>query len=173
MHLNDNWQTPSNILDAVRLIMPVISLDPATSLDNPVHADNFCTGAPGTCGLELDWSGYQHIWVNHPYSQTTVWLRKINQTLDAGPSVQIINLAPMSLLSNVSTRRYLRHCYVVPLGRVKFDAPVALQQAREAQGRKGNPGSPRSDVALFMYRFKWSEAAVLASRFRSKVLELH
>lgn len=113
---NDQWQTPPHILEAVREVMPVIGLDPATSPDNPVGALAYCTGLDGDCGLEKDWTSHKTVWINHPYSQTGAWLCKMYQAMGSDPHIQIINLAPMAILSNVGTRGLAKSLDTITLG---------------------------------------------------------
>lgn len=171
--LNDQWQTPPHVLATVRRVMPEVGLDPATSPDNPVGALSYCTGLSGDCGLEKDWSGHKTVWLNHPYSQTATWLCKLYQAMGSDPDIRVINLAPMAVISNVGTRHLLKPCYVVPLGRVKFVPPAALVAEREALGKVADPGSPRSDVGLFMYRFGCNDAYEVAKSLDTITLQLH
>lgn len=63
------WQTPEWFLELVRQVAP-IALDPATALDNPTGARQFCGQGQTMCGLRLQWhiaSAGGLVYVNPPY----------------------------------------------------------------------------------------------------------
>jgi hypothetical protein len=67
--MNNEWYTPEDELARVRVVMPVIDLDPATCLraQRSVRARAYYSlSEDGNDGLKLPWAG--RIWLNPPYS---------------------------------------------------------------------------------------------------------
>jgi len=71
------WYTPPNIIEAARLAMRGIDLDPASSKDanTRVRAAEFYTKFED--GLRRNWHG--RVWLNHPFSRegNGPWIRKL------------------------------------------------------------------------------------------------
>lgn len=83
-----DWQTPEIVLDLVREV-GLISLDPCTSLDNPVNAAHFYTEKED--GLIQPWDTDGVIFVNPPYSDIPKWAEKCAKE---GINNEIIALVP-------------------------------------------------------------------------------
>lgn len=66
--LNDSWRTPSKYIEAARLVLGGIDLDPASSgiANETVKATKYYTKAED--GLDNDWKGT--VWINPPYGKT-------------------------------------------------------------------------------------------------------
>lgn len=118
----NDWETPANVLEAVRRIAP-IGLDPCTTADNPVGAKKFYT--PEHNGLELSWQGFGLCWVNPPYGrQIGPWAEKI--ATSAAWGVEIVALVP----SRTDTKWFHRLMYACDTvlfwkGRLTFDGAPA------------------------------------------------
>ena len=72
-----DWQTPDSVLDLVEQFRH-IRLDPCTTLDNPVGAEEFFT--PADDGLSKDWQMERGglIYVNPPYGrELKKWVGKV------------------------------------------------------------------------------------------------
>lgn len=92
----DDWQTPEEVLERVRRV-GTICLDPCTSLDNPVEAENWFTPAAlnPECndGLALPWIVPGLVYVNFPYSQAARWVRKLLAEVERSQAeIEIVSL---------------------------------------------------------------------------------
>lgn len=89
----DDWGTPELVLERVRRVGP-IALDPCTSLDNPVDAENWFTLAALNPevkdGLALSWQGFGLAYVNPPYSAMAAWADKVAG--EAGAGCEVVTL---------------------------------------------------------------------------------
>lgn len=90
-----DWQTPRKVLDLVRLVGR-IGLDPCTTDDNPVGADDWI--APPSDGLLQEWpsddgAGAFLTYVNPPYGRSLgAWMAKCNE--ESANGAEIIALVP-------------------------------------------------------------------------------
>jgi ParB family chromosome partitioning protein len=118
------WYTPKPIIEAARLVMGGIDLDPASSqaANEVVQANKFFTREQN--GLDRRWKG--RVWMNPPYSQPWIddFCLKLEAEIGAGNVSQAISL------TNNGTETHwgqvlLRGCAAVCFhdGRVKFWAP--------------------------------------------------
>lgn len=66
----NEWFTPTQYIEAARLVMRVIDLDPATSpkAQELIQATQFYTKTDN--GLQHEWHG--HVWLNPPYAQPLI-----------------------------------------------------------------------------------------------------
>lgn len=78
----DTWITPKWIIDKIG----ISDLDPCGFLKDgrPIveTAKNYCTGSAGIIdddGLLKDWSNYESVFVNFPYSESKLWLKKCSE----------------------------------------------------------------------------------------------
>jgi hypothetical protein len=84
------WNTPPDVVDAVRKILGVIELDPCTTPDNPVGACAII--APPDDGILLPWNA-EKIYVNPPYGATIKhWADKVITVAATG--AKIVALVP-------------------------------------------------------------------------------
>ena len=90
---NMGWETPSEVLDRVRLVGP-IALDPCTSPKNPVGAAKWV--APPDDGLETSWATEAAgglVYVNSPYGRDLPrWASKY--AVEALMGAEIVMLTP-------------------------------------------------------------------------------
>jgi site-specific DNA-methyltransferase (adenine-specific) len=81
-HLKDNWETPATVFDPVQREFG-ITLDVCATAENTKCARYF---TPADDGLAQDW-GQAVCWMNPPFSQVKVWLRKALDSAQAGATV--------------------------------------------------------------------------------------
>jgi hypothetical protein len=78
------YYTPRNIVEAARLALGVIDLDPASCevANGTVKATRFFTQADD--GLKQDWSG--RVWMNHPFGKDVnkLWINKLVREYRSG-----------------------------------------------------------------------------------------
>ena len=122
----DEWYTPDEVLDAVRLVAyhvtgsMLIDLDPCGA---PVEFDR--VGAVHTIRRPLDgttepWPGRGLVWCNPPYSDVEPWMRRCEFAARSRPV--ILHVPP-----RVETKAWWSHfwstnrgCMVVVKGRIKY-----------------------------------------------------
>jgi len=87
---NDDWYTPSQYIDAARIVMGSIDTDPASSekAQETVMAKQFFTAEQD--GLVQDWSG--SVWINPPFSDVLPFAEKLISHLESGEVTQAIVL---------------------------------------------------------------------------------
>ena len=85
------WYTPTEIVEAARMTMGSIDLDPCTITNNPTGARMFYTAE--TDGLTKEWFG--NVWLNPPFGEGFVeWMHKANSEIASGRVSQMICLIP-------------------------------------------------------------------------------
>jgi len=88
----NEWYTPSQFIEAARLVMGGIDLDPATSetAQKIIRADDYFTAE--TNGLVREWHG--RVWLNPPYSRELIgaFMDKLCDEFGAGRVEQAIVL---------------------------------------------------------------------------------
>jgi ParB family chromosome partitioning protein len=90
---SDSWYTPRPIIEAARLTMGGIDLDPASSrkANERVRASKYYTVAED--GLSQRW--YGRVWLNFPYSNPLPWVQQLKDTYRHSDHIdQFIVLAP-------------------------------------------------------------------------------
>ena len=82
---SDEWYTPTEYIEAARLVMGAIELDPATSemAQTVVRAHSYLTRFDD--GLTQTRWIHQRIWLNPPYSNPAPWVEKLVREHQAGP----------------------------------------------------------------------------------------
>jgi phage N-6-adenine-methyltransferase len=132
-HPSQTWFTPDYILDPVRVDLGgVIGLDPCTTADNPVDADEFYT--PEQDGLTAPWHraylphlGYGHwfpsVYVNPPYSKAREpWVERCIAAGERGQ--RVVLLIPAATDTRIFQKAVAASTAVVFVkGRVKFGVP--------------------------------------------------
>lgn len=79
----DSRFTPKPIADAIEAAFGKVAYDPCAHSSSPVKAPRQAFKAEGQDGLTEEWSG-RVVFVNPPYSGSSVWLRKIAVEWPAG-----------------------------------------------------------------------------------------
>jgi hypothetical protein len=172
----DLWQTPPDLLGQVcDFLGDAIDLDVCTALDNPTKAERFLTLRENALLRSWDAITPRNIWCNWPYSANALWLNKLRSEAQFTKWVDrpIIGLGPMVCLSNKSTAPSLQNCdLIIPLGRIKFFAPPALQEYRIANGLPPQPKSPdqNANVALYCWGLQGKHMARARSVFADKLI---
>lgn len=135
---NNEWYTPSDIIEMARNVMGSIDLDPASSTEanNVVKATKIFDIVIN--GLEQEWSG--NVWLNPPYGTESVG-KFVDKLLEELPNIQ----QAIVLVNNATETEWF--CKLVeftkaicfPRGRIRYWVP----------GEK--TGSPLQGQALFYY----------------------
>jgi phage N-6-adenine-methyltransferase len=131
---NNEWYTPSYIIDAARNTMGSIDLDPASSsiANQTVMAEKYYTKEDD--GLRQTWFG--NIWLNPPYCRSLISqfsLAVINKRQDYEQAIVLVNNA-------TETRWFqdlLRNCnaFCIFNGRIKFIAIDGKTGGTSLQGQ--------------------------------------
>ena len=99
--VNHERYTPSQLVDAVRLVLGEIDLDPASSREanKVVNAKSFFTKR--TNGLKKRWHG--RVFLNPPFDDWPTWVAKLDGEIAAGRVKQAVVIGP----ANISAFRLL------------------------------------------------------------------
>lgn len=78
------FYTPLKIIEAVRNVMGVISLDPATSETANLHVRAMSYYTKEVDGLSQPWHG--KVWMNHPFGRgvNSLWINKLEEEFASG-----------------------------------------------------------------------------------------
>lgn len=134
MNSNDEWYTPSHILDLAREVMGSIDLDPATSsvAQLRVNATSFLTKEQD--GLSSPWKG--RVWCNPPYSAALIkkFTAKFLEEYQKG------NLIEGIMLTNSGTdtqwnKPLSKGVQAYTVGRISFLQPDGTQKATGSRGQ--------------------------------------
>lgn len=116
---SNDWYTPAVYIEAARVVMGGIDLDPASCelANRTVRADRYFDQSAD--GLSLDWAG--RVWLNPPYGRggAKAWSRKLITEHERGTVSQAV------LLVNASTdTRWFQPFWAYPIcfvrGRIRF-----------------------------------------------------
>lgn len=135
---NNEWYTPSDIIEMARNVMGSIDLDPASSTEanNVVKAAKIFDIVIN--GLEQEWSG--NVWLNPPYGTESVG-KFVDKLLEELPNIQqaivLVNNATETEWFGKLVEFTKAMCF--PKGRIRYWVP----------GEK--TGSPLQGQALFYY----------------------
>ena len=121
---NNEWYTPSEYIEAARVVMGGIDLDPASSdiANKTVKAEKYYTAEMD--GLQKPWHG--RIWLNPPYSGELIqqFIEKLKISVNSGEVEQatvLVNNATETVWFN--TLINLATAVMFPRSRVKFYMP--------------------------------------------------
>lgn len=145
VHVSQNsgeneWYTPPEYLDAAKMVMGGIDLDPASCeiANANVQADTFFSKEDD--GLSKAWSG--NVWMNPPYAQPLIqqFSEKVSVEFDAGnieQAIVLVNNATETKWFQTMAAESTAVCF--PKGRVKFLDP------------SGAPGAPLQGQAILYF----------------------
>lgn len=141
---NNEWYTPSEIIEAARLAMGGIDLDPASSeiAQETVKAKNYYTAE--TNGLDKKWTG--NIWMNPPYASDLIGLfvrKLVDEYENYKQAVVLVNNATETEWFNELISVASAVCF--PKSRVKFYMP------------DGKTGAPLQGQAVVYIGEEWED----------------
>lgn len=124
---NFEWYTPTTIVEAARLAMGSIDLDPASSSKANERVRATCYWGPNHDVMDCQWHG--NVWMNHPFSRehNAKWIGKLVAEAELGHIDQAccITFAATSekwfrpLLCYPQCFLYPRTNYLLPDGTIK------------------------------------------------------
>lgn len=115
----DRWNTPKEVVD----FFGPFDYDPATTKEQAERLDILDYDTIETDGLKSDWSDYNKIWINPPFTKKFEFLQKTFETVLWHPT-KVFFLLPAE---TITTKKF--HEIVggqpyrmwIPNGRIKFD----------------------------------------------------
>lgn len=115
------WWTPQPILEAARVVMGGIDLDPASSAEanERVGAVKFYDEPADGLSLARPWAG--RVWLNPPFADTSRFIAKLMAEYDAG-RVREACVITFASLDTAWARQLLRFARWYPAGRVAYVA---------------------------------------------------
>ncbi|MEO0843548.1 MAG: DNA N-6-adenine-methyltransferase, partial [Cyanobacteria bacterium J06643_5] len=87
---SDEWYTPPNISELVIQVLGEITLDPCADEGKHIPAAMHYTTSDD--GLIKEWNG--RVFMNPPYSQPSVWIKKLQAEFESGRVTEAIALVP-------------------------------------------------------------------------------
>lgn len=121
---DNEWYTPTEYIEAARLVMEDIDLDPASSSEanQIIHAKKFYSTSDD--GLSKRWSG--RVWMNPPYAQPACsqFSDKLIASIVAGTvteAIALVNNAMETIWLQTMQEKAQALCF--PKGRMKFWEP--------------------------------------------------
>ena len=117
---NNEWYTPKEFIDAARLVMGTIDLDPASSeiANETIQAEKIYTAKDN--GLSLPWFG--NVWLNPPYSSDLIgqFAEKVKAKEYNQVIVLVNNATETAWFADIVS---VASAIVFPTSRVKFYKP--------------------------------------------------
>lgn len=116
----DSRFTPPEFMDAIYAAFGAIDLDPCAHEQSPVVAHNRIIKSEGGDGLIDDWFG-RTAFVNPPYSELLLWLRRAHEQWSEGKVQTVVCLIPVRTDSSFfhETLQPVADIYLLQ-GRVRF-----------------------------------------------------
>jgi phage N-6-adenine-methyltransferase len=125
---SDEYYTPSEYIDAAYRVMGVIDLDPATSEDAQEIVGATWYYSKEEDGLSKDW--YGRVWLNPPFSKTSVWVNKLEDQYKKGNVSEAILLCKAALGYKWFEGLWRRYPVVCARERIQFiGGPGKAKQA--------------------------------------------
>ena len=119
---NDEYYTPLSIINNVT--GGSIDYDPATNDNKAKDFGVLNYDTIETNGLTTDWTSYNRIWVNPPFTMKKEFMQKAVDTVKDNPEATIWFLVPIETLTtkwfNAMVTKY---DLIIPNGRIKFEDP--------------------------------------------------
>lgn len=129
---SNEWYTPAAFIDAARLVMTTIDVDPASNETAQEHIQAGVYYTKKTNGLEQAWQG--NVWLNPPYGDPLPWIEKLLAEVQAGHATQAVLL--VNTANSPQWSRHLWHSsFIVCMldRRVRFWRPDRTEAKGTAQ----------------------------------------
>lgn len=130
---NDEYYTPLVVINKVT--GGHIDYDPATNGNKAKEFGVLNYDTIETNGLTTDWTLYNYIWVNPPFTMKKEFMQKAVETVKANPEAIIWFLVPIGTLTtkwfNAMVTTY---DLIIPNARIKFEDPNNPQAKSPAFG---------------------------------------
>lgn len=114
---NDDYYTPREFVSQ----FGSFDYDPATTKDKAVDLGIANYDTIETDGLSSDWTKYERIWINPPFTLKHLFFKKASETYQRAHN-EIYILFPIEFLT---TKRFRENKYhgtlFIPAGRIKFE----------------------------------------------------
>ena len=131
------WYTPPDIIEAARMVMSVIELDPCSSevAQSIVRATHWYDRTHDGLSEDADWTA-SAVWLNPPYHATELWLNRLYTEIEAGR----VGMALVLTNNSTETRwmqRIFRQAEIVLFfqGRIRFLGADGQPQQSPIQGQ--------------------------------------
>lgn len=128
---NFEYYTPIELVNAARLVMGNINLDPASSetANNKIKADYYFSKD----GLDKTWFG--NVWMNHPFSRTNnpLWINKLVNSYEDG-DIEEACCITFAATSERWFRPLLGHSQCFIHGRTNYYLPDGTKKAGVTKG---------------------------------------
>ena len=115
---NDEWFTPSDIIEAARSVLGEIDLDPASCdvANKIVKAEKYYTIDDD--GLTKEWKG--RVWMNPPYStgKISLFIEKLFESKDVSEAIVLTNNATETKWFGLFFKHATKICF--PSSRIRF-----------------------------------------------------
>jgi ParB family chromosome partitioning protein len=118
----NDWRTPRRFLDAARVVMGGVDLDPASSMEanETVEAARFYTEADD--GLILPWRG--RVWLNPPYGgQARLFVERLVREYEVGNVTAGLTLVNSHPTETAWFQQLFRYTICFVRGRIDFGGP--------------------------------------------------
>ena len=130
---NDEYYTPLSVIN--RVTGGRIDYDPATNYHKAKEFGVLNYDTIDTNGLTTDWTPYNRIWVNPPFTMKKEFMKKAVETIKSNPEAIIWVLVPIETLTTKWFAEMVENYnLIMPNGRVKFEDPNQPQAKSPAFG---------------------------------------